>query len=167
MYLVFICSLNIHVHKSHLLYATNISKYSAEDFKIKFWSHILEELFSASRICLKREDIEPKLFKTSNASSKVDLRILATTVNNKDASLDEFENISKTTKLYHDKLKLALISKFHLNALLKSNICLAYPFLMIMGFEFIFYCLDFDDGFYSIKEVDRCSFPITEASLKE
>ncbi|KAI9248141.1 hypothetical protein EDC94DRAFT_625239 [Helicostylum pulchrum] len=69
--------------------------------------------------------------------------------------------------MYNDKLKLALMSKFHLNHLLKSNIRLAFPFIMIMGFGFFFYCLDFENGMYVIKEIDKCCFPISKNYISQ
>ncbi|RCH81800.1 hypothetical protein CU098_001716, partial [Rhizopus stolonifer] len=50
-----------------------------------------------------------------------------------DYSLGEFLKIAESTKLYEDKLKLALMAKFHLNSLIKNNTDCTYPFLMIMG----------------------------------
>lgn len=158
----------MHVYKNHLLYSTNIATYSEEDFKVKFWSHVLEEIFSSPSITLHWGGTVPDLFKATSISPKVDLRILTTTANmHKDGSLAEFTKIAERTKLYHDKLKLALMSKLHLNQLIKAKINLAFPFVMIMGFEFFFYCLDFKNGFYTIQEVDSCCFPINTSSLKE
>ncbi|KAF1801711.1 hypothetical protein FB192DRAFT_1097320 [Mucor lusitanicus] len=60
-----------------------------------------------------------------------------------DYSLGEFAKIAESTKLYEDKLKLALMAKFHLNSLIKNNTGCTYPFLMIMGFEFVFMTMEF------------------------
>jgi len=46
------CSLNQHLYKRSLFSHANISNYSEEDFKLKFWAHILEEVFGYSNIHL-------------------------------------------------------------------------------------------------------------------
>ncbi|OBZ80104.1 hypothetical protein A0J61_11847, partial [Choanephora cucurbitarum] len=45
-------NLNQHLYKRSLFHHANISKYSEEDFKLKFWAHILEEVFGYSNIHL-------------------------------------------------------------------------------------------------------------------
>ncbi|KAG2192322.1 hypothetical protein INT47_001821, partial [Mucor saturninus] len=69
--------LDMHVHKPYYFNAANISRYSEEDFKVKFWSHILEELFGLSRVCLHWGDTVPTIFKKPKAKPKVDLRIMS------------------------------------------------------------------------------------------
>ncbi|GAA5804365.1 hypothetical protein HPULCUR_009853 [Helicostylum pulchrum] len=127
-----------------------------------------EEVFYSPSIISRWGDTVPDVFKDSNISPKVDLRIFTTiTADNKDDSLAEFAKIADSTKMYNDKLKLALTSKFHLNHLLKSNIRLAFLFIMIMGFGFFFYCLDFENGMYVIKEIDKCCFPISKNYISQ
>lgn len=63
-----------------------------------------------------------------------------------DYSLAEFSKIAESTKLYQVKLKLALMAKLHLNALIKNNIDCSYPILMIMAFEFVFLTMEFVEG---------------------
>lgn len=46
--IVVLDSLDMHVHKKFYLNPKNISRYSEEDFKLKFWSHLIEESFSIS-----------------------------------------------------------------------------------------------------------------------
>ncbi|KAG1450065.1 hypothetical protein G6F46_011891 [Rhizopus delemar] len=159
--------LDIHVHKSYYLNASNISLYSEEDFKVKFWSHLLEELFSLSNVCLHWGDTVPTIFKKTEARPKVDLRIMSI-LNSKegDYSLGEFSKIAESTKLYEDKLKLALMAKFHLNSLIKNNTDCIYPFIMIMGFEFVFLTMEFIEGVgYIINQIDQCCFPITKKAI--
>ncbi|KAI9279883.1 hypothetical protein BY458DRAFT_431416 [Sporodiniella umbellata] len=159
--------LDIHIHKSYHLNASNISLYSEEDFKVKFWSHLLEELFSLSDVCLHWGDTVPTIFKKSEARPKVDLRIMSI-LDSKggDCSLGEFSKIAESTKFYEDKLKLALMAKFHLNSLIKSNTNFTYPFLMIMGFEFVFLTMEFIEGVgYIINQIGQCCFPVTKKAI--
>ncbi|KAI9256157.1 hypothetical protein EDC94DRAFT_616796 [Helicostylum pulchrum] len=67
--------LDIHVHKSFYLNPKNIERYSEEDFKLKFRSHIIEEFFSISSFFLHWGDTVPETFSSSSSKPKVDLRI--------------------------------------------------------------------------------------------
>lgn len=49
----FFISLNQHVHKANLFSNARIKNYSEEDFKLKFWSYIFEEIFGYCNINLK------------------------------------------------------------------------------------------------------------------
>ncbi|KAI9274581.1 hypothetical protein BDA99DRAFT_533208 [Phascolomyces articulosus] len=63
-------SLDMHVHKRHFLKATNINHYSEEDFKVKFWAHILEELFSTTEALLHCSPEADKFYKTILSSDQ-------------------------------------------------------------------------------------------------
>lgn len=83
-----------------------------------------------------------------------------------DYSIGEFSKIAESTKLYEDKLKLALMEKFHLDALIKNNTNCTYPFLMIMGFEFVVLTMELIEGVgYIINQIDQCCFPITKKTI--
>ncbi|KAG1585710.1 hypothetical protein G6F47_011420 [Rhizopus delemar] len=115
----------------------------------------------------KEGDTVPTIFKKTEARPKVDLRIMSI-LNSKegDYSLGEFSKIAESTKLYEDKLKLALMAKFHLNSLIKNNTDCIYPFIMIMGFEFVFLTMEFIEGVgYIINQIDQCCFPITKKAI--
>ncbi|KAI9244743.1 hypothetical protein EDC94DRAFT_436784 [Helicostylum pulchrum] len=56
------------------------------------------------------------------------------------------------------------MSKIHLNHLLKSNIRLAFPFVMIVRFEFFFYCLDFENDVYHEEAIDTLTTTATPAA---
>ena len=45
MVLLYLDRLDMHVYKRFILNSAATAHYSEEDFKVKFWSHILEELF--------------------------------------------------------------------------------------------------------------------------
>lgn len=125
------------------------------------------ELFCNSTNIFTRGDTVPTIFKKTEVGPKVDIRIMST-LNSKegDYSLGEFSKIAESTKLYEDKLKLALMAKFHLNSLIKNNIYCTYPFLMIMGLEFIFLTMEFIEGVgYIINQIDQCCFPITKKAI--
>lgn len=111
----------------------------------------------------------PSILKNTNAAPKVDLRIMST-LNSKggDYSLGEFAKMAEGTKYYHDKLKLALMAKFHLNSLLESNTNVKYPFIMIMGLAFVVFSIEFvNDVGYVVKQIDQCCFPITRKAINE
>ncbi|KAI7892163.1 uncharacterized protein EV154DRAFT_419061 [Mucor mucedo] len=157
---------DMHVHKPYYFNASNISRYSEEDFKVKFWSHILE-LFGKRTNIFTRGDTVPTIFKKTKAKPKVDLRIMSV-LNSKegDYSLGEFSKVAESTKLYEDKLKLSLMAKFHLNSLLKTNTNCTYPFVMIMGFEFVLLTMEFIEGEgYNMNQIDQCCFPITKKAI--
>lgn len=94
------------------------------------------KLFCNSTNIFTRGDTVPTIFKQTEAKPKVDLRILSI-LNSKesDYSLGEFAKIAESTKLYGDKLKLALMARYHLTSLIKNGADCTYPFLMIMGLE--------------------------------
>ncbi|KAI7881727.1 uncharacterized protein EV154DRAFT_540013 [Mucor mucedo] len=131
--------------------------YSEEDFKLKFWGHIFEELFSTSNVCLHWGDTVPFIFKYTEASPKVDLRIISTmSCKEGGHSLCEFSKVAETTRSYQDKLKLTLMAKHHVNSLIDNyNIHSHYP-------------LEFVEGIgYVMKQLDRCCFPIAKKSVDE
>lgn len=125
------------------------------------------KLFCNSTNIFTRGDTVPTIFKKTEARPKVDLRIMSI-LNSKegDYSLGEFSKIAESTKLYEDRLKLALMAKFHLNSLIKNNTDCIYPFIMIMGFEFVFLTMEFIEGVgYIINQIDQCCFPITKKAI--
>ncbi|KAI7896715.1 uncharacterized protein EV154DRAFT_214307 [Mucor mucedo] len=66
--------LNQHQNKPSLFYTSNMRQYSEEDFKIKFWSHIFEEVFGYSKIDLKWGDTIPHSLSSSKVQAKMGLR---------------------------------------------------------------------------------------------
>ncbi|GAA5815983.1 hypothetical protein MFLAVUS_009502 [Mucor flavus] len=85
----FFLSLNQHTNKPNLFSSSNIKMYSEEDFKLKFWSYILEEIFGYGNITLKWGDTVPGSLSKSNIVSKMDLRVSATSAP-LDLSMTEF-----------------------------------------------------------------------------
>ncbi|KAI7894742.1 uncharacterized protein EV154DRAFT_72844 [Mucor mucedo] len=104
--------------------SANIKSYSEEDFKLKSWSFILEEIFGYGNINLKWGDTIPGFLSKSSITSKLDLRVSAPSVSSdlSDLSLTEFAKKCTSSKYYLDKLKLVLLSKLHLNSLLQEDI---------------------------------------------
>ncbi|KAI8640020.1 hypothetical protein BD408DRAFT_434667 [Parasitella parasitica] len=101
------------------VYQYIIKTYSEEDFKLKFWSHVFEEIFGYSNINLKWGDNVPGSLRKTNVTSKMDLRVTYLSVP-LDYSMTEFAKDCASRKYYLDKVKLVLVSKLHLNSLLKN-----------------------------------------------
>ncbi|KAI9261042.1 hypothetical protein BY458DRAFT_516114 [Sporodiniella umbellata] len=164
---VFRFILNQHLYKRSLFFHANISNYSEEDFKLKFWAHILEEIFGYSNIHLNWGDTIPGSLSKTNITSKMDLRISAASSSSFDYSMTEFAKGCTSRKYYLDKLKLVLISKLHLNSLIQSlqvePTGLHIPFMQIVGFEC--HLLDLvlvKPKQYVLKKVATISYPITD-----
>ncbi|RCH81656.1 hypothetical protein CU097_005090, partial [Rhizopus azygosporus] len=146
--------------------------YSEEDFKLKFWVHILEEVFGYSNIHLNWGDTVPGSLSKTNVASKMDLRISAAFSSSFDYSMIEFAKECTSRKYYLDKLKLVLMSKLHLNSLMQSLqaelTSLHIPFMQIMGFEcHLLHLFLVKPKQYALKQVATISYPITKDSIEE
>ncbi|ORE04241.1 hypothetical protein BCV72DRAFT_243768 [Rhizopus microsporus var. microsporus] len=120
--IVVLDSLDMHVHNKFYLNPKNISRYSEEDFKLKFWSHLIEKSFSISPFFLHCQlnvvfimnwgDTVPDTFSSLSPKLKVGFRILLSVSSMRsDYSVGEFAKVASSTKFYGDKLKAALITK--------------------------------------------------------
>lgn len=103
---------------------------------------------------------------------KIDLPILYTLTTKKqpDLGVGEFAKSAVSHKLYDDKLKQVLISKFHLNALLMSGLpqqTTFTPLNQIMGFSCHLYILRYVEGYYLLHAVSSVSFPVTHEDIKD
>lgn len=102
---------------------------------------------------------------------KIDLRILCSmSTKQSDLSVGEFARKCIPSKLYNDKLKEVLISKFHLNKVLLSGLPQAttvIPLIQIMDFNCQLYVLRYVEGFYVLENVDCISFPTTYQDIKD
>lgn len=99
---------------------------------------------------------------------KIDVRIMDTLGSEKpDFAVGEFAKTPTPSKMYHDKLKSALITKKHLNIIIKSSESVkTIPFLLIMGFTLVFLEMHFNnDQDYTIYNIASCSFPIKKDML--
>ncbi|KAI9485984.1 MAG: hypothetical protein EXX96DRAFT_473086, partial [Benjaminiella poitrasii] len=104
-----------------------------ENFKLKFWSHVFKELFGYSNCVLRGGDTVPKFFKNTEIVPKMDLQNITSAVTkNPDLSVAEFAKQRTANKLYIDKLKMVLVSKFHLNYYIKKE--KTYPFEVFVSF---------------------------------
>ncbi|EPB86061.1 hypothetical protein HMPREF1544_07137 [Mucor circinelloides 1006PhL] len=169
---VFRFILNQHLYKRSLFSHANISNYSEEDFKLKFWAHILEEVFGYSNIHLNWGDTVPGSLSKTNVASKMDLRISAASSSSFDYSMTEFAKECTSRKYYLDKLKLVLMSKLHLNSLMQSlqvePTSLHIPFMQIMGFEcHLLHLVLVKPKQYALKQVATISYPITKELIDE
>lgn len=109
--------------------------------------------------------------KKHDNNMKVDLRILCC-LNTKrpDISVGEFAKKVTVAKLYNDKLKQTMISKYHLNTLLLSGLrpsATLIPFIQIMGFNCHLYVLRQVEDYYTIDLIDVIAFPTTHLSIKK
>ncbi|KAG2211460.1 hypothetical protein INT46_000284, partial [Mucor plumbeus] len=163
--------LHQHVHKSNLFSNASIKNYSEEDFKLKFWSYIFEEIFGYSNINLKWGDTVPGSLSKTNITSKMDLRVSASSAP-LDYSLTEFAKECTSQKYYLDKLKLVLVSKLHLNSLLKNlkstQTDLYVPFMQIMGFDcHLLHLVLVKPKHYMLVNVVTFSYPVTRTQINE
>lgn len=98
---------------------------------------------------------------------KIDPRILYCLSSEKlDISVGEFSKKAVPSKLYNDKLKQVVISKYHLNTLLPPSTTLI-PLVQIMGFHCQLYVLWPVEDFYVLEVVDATAFPTEHEAVKE
>ncbi|KAI8359894.1 hypothetical protein EDC96DRAFT_595841, partial [Choanephora cucurbitarum] len=162
--------LNQHLYKRSIFSHANISHYSQEDFKLKFWTHILEEIFGYSNVHLNWGDTVPGSPSKTNVASKMDLRISAASSSSFDYAMTKFAKECTSRKYYLDKLKLVLMSKLHLNSLLQNlqvdPTGLHIPFMQIMGSEcHLLHLVLVKPKHYALKQVVAISYPITKESI--
>ncbi|KAG2208407.1 hypothetical protein INT45_006299 [Circinella minor] len=111
----------------------------------------------------------------SGPKVKLDLRF---TVNNVESSISEFASQGTTTeaKFFNDKLKPALVTKCHLNKIIKSLpyipeskiSTIRMPIIHIMGVNCFIYSLStIDKNIYCIQDVFDFSFPRTFGILRK
>lgn len=84
-----------------------------------------------------------------------------------DYAVGEFAKVATLNKEYKDKLKSILVTKKHLNSLLKkSKKSVPVPFFLIMGFTLSLLEMKFEKNKgYIVRSLVSCSFPITKALL--
>ncbi|PHZ07173.1 uncharacterized protein RHIMIDRAFT_244380, partial [Rhizopus microsporus ATCC 52813] len=156
-----------------------------EDYKVKFWSFILEEFFGSSsvtikcRLCFKhkiinhiqlnntRWDTVPNSFRSLDTEPNLDLRVISSPST---ARLDDFDKQCKVAKVHLDKLKLVLVAKHHLNYYHKKmktdNILI--PFMLIIGFDCQLLGLRLiQPKLYCLDNIGTFSFPINKKHIKE
>ncbi|KAI8985404.1 hypothetical protein BDB01DRAFT_721512, partial [Pilobolus umbonatus] len=106
--------LEMHLYKQYLFKPQNVKLYSEQDSIVKFWSYVSEEAFELS--CLGKTLSLEKPKKNERINMKIGLRVLHCS-NTKKAgiSVGEFGKKAIPSKLYIDKLKQVVISKYHLN----------------------------------------------------
>ncbi|KAI9259125.1 hypothetical protein EDC94DRAFT_585734 [Helicostylum pulchrum] len=162
----------MHLFKEYLFKSQNVALYSEQVFIAKLWCCVFEEVFNNTGLCLHWGDTTPtKLKKDKNVDMKIDLRILFCLNTKKpDVCVDEFSKKVISRKLYVDKLKEVMVSKYHLNELLLSALpssSTLIPFIQIMGFSCRLYVLRQVEDFYVLEIIDTIIFPITLASTKD
>ncbi|CAO3640103.1 unnamed protein product [Mucor hiemalis] len=95
---------------------------------------------------------------------KIDLRVLySPNTNRSDISVGEFAKKAIKSKLYNDKVKQVVISKYHFITLLPFGPTAAVVLLLvqIMGFDYHICVLKQVEDFYILEAVDAISFPST------
>jgi hypothetical protein len=101
---------------------------------------------------------------------EVDLRILfSANANNSDLAVNEFAKNTTPSKLYKDKLKQVILTKYYLNNLLlaclpSSTTCI--PLIQIMGFDCYLYALRKVENYYILETIDSVVFPCNHEALK-
>ncbi|KAI9347542.1 hypothetical protein BD770DRAFT_169334 [Pilaira anomala] len=100
---------------------------------------------------------------------KNDLRVLyCSNTKRSDISVGKFSKKAIRSKLYTDKIKQAVISKYHLDILLLSGppLVALVPMVQITGFDCHLYVLRQIEDIYILKAVDTIAFPTTHTSIK-
>ncbi|KAI8058782.1 hypothetical protein BDF21DRAFT_429993 [Thamnidium elegans] len=168
-----------HAFRSFMLTNAYIDACSEQSINIKYWSYLFETYFGRNRnIFLQWGDTIAADCKNSSLSFKLDLRIIVN-IEKTDHDIIAAELAPPTTtinsKLYNDKLKLALVSKCHLNSLLmampfipKTKIKLIrLPLIQIMGLSCHIYALSLiDKGVYLLQRICSVTYPFTHIHLQ-
>lgn len=120
---------------------------------------------------LYRGDTVPDSPSKTNITSKMDLRIRTSLVP-MDYSTAEFTKGCTSRKYYLDKLKLVLVSKLHLNSLLKNLKCtptkLYIPVLQIMESDcHLLLLVLIKPKHYMLVNIVTFSYPVTKAQVNE
>ncbi|KAG1442726.1 hypothetical protein G6F56_010950 [Rhizopus delemar] len=113
-----------HAFKEHILTNAYFSKCSEMSNTVKFWGPVLESYFGEKEdLFIQWGDTFSIDCKSLGLESRLDLRIIMGSERGDcEALTGEFTSTKTTTKgkLYTDKLKSVLASKFHLNAILQK-----------------------------------------------
>ncbi|KAI9486430.1 MAG: hypothetical protein EXX96DRAFT_475522, partial [Benjaminiella poitrasii] len=143
------------------------SNYSEEDYKVKFWTHIIETFFAHRQNMVRKFD-----------TVYIYLRIVV--FNDKEVVVDGMTGeVAKTAtkhKLYDAKLKSILASKWHINNFLETAPCITtedikkakLPIIQIMGMDVHVYVLRLPcHRIYVVNNVFSFSFPCNMKPLRE
>lgn len=102
---------------------------------------------------------------------KIDLRILfCANTKRSDLTVGEFAKKAIPSKLYNDKLKQVIVSKYHLNTFLLFGLppsAASIPIVQMMGFECHLSVLKKVEDFYILETIETISFPTTYKSIQE
>jgi hypothetical protein len=110
----------MHIYKSFMFCPKYVKAYSELDFVVKFWSPIMEEYLNSSTLALHWGETKAKKTKTD---AKLDLRILSIPNTKKaDMAICEFAKTAFSSKLYYDKIKSVLLTKYQLNSWVTAGI---------------------------------------------
>ncbi|KAI9260850.1 hypothetical protein EDC94DRAFT_610055 [Helicostylum pulchrum] len=109
--------------------------------------------------------------KNEKIDMKIDLRILfCSNTKRPDLSVGEFAKNAIPRKLYNDKLKQVIISKYLLNTLLLSGLppsVASIPIVQIMDFVCHLSDLKKVEDFYVLEAVDSITFPTTYRGIQD
>lgn len=102
---------------------------------------------------------------------KIDLRILfCANTKRSDLTVGEFAKKAISSKLYNDKLKQIIVSKYHLNTFLLFGLppsAASIPIVQMVGFECHLSVLKKVEDFYILETIETISFPTTYKSIQE
>ncbi|CAO3694807.1 unnamed protein product [Rhizopus stolonifer] len=95
------------------------------DYIVKFWSRLVELVFTKTGMSPHWGDTVSEVCKKNNRRLKMDLRILCKVINDSDTMDDlsaaEFSKHASNAKLYEDRTKLVIHAKMILNQIIASS----------------------------------------------
>ncbi|KAI9467606.1 hypothetical protein BDB00DRAFT_303074 [Zychaea mexicana] len=168
-----------HTFKSHMLSDKYLEEGSETSLIVKYWGMVFEAYFSY------HQDIQLQWGDTSSSIQQVrhlfnlDIRVLATNYTTHiEAATGEVAKVAAVTetKLFQDRLKSVLVSKAHLNSILKKmpNITedmvksIQVPIIQALGTTCFVYSMTLiDKKLYTLQEVCDFRYPRTYADLRD
>lgn len=169
-----------HAFKGHMLSDQYFLKCSETSLISKYWGPIFEAYFGESRhMFIQWGDTISIDCKNEELKCRLDLRIITDTEQGHiEATTGEFASTKATIngKLHKDKLKSVLVSKCHLNSLLKKLLYLPQnqvskvyiPILQIMGQNISLYAFSLiDKQVYTVQDIMDAEYPRTLVGVRK
>jgi hypothetical protein len=162
-------SLEMQLYKSFMFSPKYTKSYSELDFLVKFWSPVMEEYLNYPSLTLHWGETKAKSTKTD---AKLDLRILSAPNTLKtDLAICEFAKTAISSKLYYDKIKTVLLTKYQLNSWVAAGVSpqtIQIPIIQVMGLVcqvMVLRCKE--EGVYVLEPVSIFRFPSSIKDIRE
>lgn len=143
---VYLFILTMHLDRPWLFYQQNTANYSEADYIYKFWAYVFKlSLDYKPNVVLRWGDTISTSCKKAGRKLKLDLKLVFVeeNVHAVDTCTGEMAKKATVEKIYRDKLKSTIATKWHLNTILKKVPfvrpkdvpMLKMPILQIAGFS--------------------------------